>query len=57
MSSTVAAVTRKTLVVPQGEFELRRNPVNPQLQAWDAADEMLLNHLHAGRYAAGPDKL
>ena len=31
--------------VPQGEFELQRNPPAPSLQAWDAADEMLLRHL------------
>ncbi len=32
--------------VPQGEFKLLRNPHNDNLQAWDAADEFLLNHLN-----------
>lgn len=31
--------------VPQGEFELERCPADSQLQAWDAADELLLEHL------------
>lgn len=31
--------------VPQGDFELTRNPPDNRLQAWDAADENLLNHL------------
>ena len=36
----------RMLQLPQGEFELERNPPDPRLQAWDAADEFLLNHLH-----------
>ena len=35
----------KLLQVPQGEFELLRNPHNELLQAWDAADEFLLNYV------------
>ena len=37
------------LNVPQGEFKLARYPVRKKelLRAWDAADEYLLNHLHA----------
>ena len=35
----------KILLVPQGEFELHRNPRNENLQAWDAADEFLLNYI------------
>ncbi len=35
----------KLLLVPQGEFELVRNPRDELLQAWDAADEFLLNHV------------
>jgi len=46
-----------SMVVPQGEFILRRVPPNPYLQAWDAADEMLLNHLHDGRILAGPQQV
>jgi len=33
------------LEVPQGEFELQRNPRDDRLQAWDAADEYLLGYL------------
>jgi len=36
----------ETLLVPQGEFELQRNPRDENLQAWDAADEFLLNYVH-----------
>ena len=36
----------RTLLVPQGEFELVRNPADGNLQAWDSADEFLLNHVH-----------
>lgn len=35
----------KLLQVPQGEFELLRKPRNELLQAWDAADEFLLNYV------------
>lgn len=37
----------KCLSVPQGQFQLQRLPFlrNDTLQAWDAADEYLLNHL------------
>jgi 16S rRNA (guanine1207-N2)-methyltransferase len=45
------------MLVPQGEFDLQRLPPNPHLQAWDAADEMLLNHLHDGRLLAGPQRV
>ncbi len=37
----------RILSVPQGEFELERYPRDPRLQAWDAADEFLLNHVDA----------
>jgi 16S rRNA (guanine1207-N2)-methyltransferase len=46
-----------SMVVPQGEFILQRAPPNPHLQAWDAADEMLLNYLHDGRILAGPQQV
>ncbi len=36
---------RNLLRVPQGEFELEREPPAPNLQAWDAADEYLLADL------------
>lgn len=37
------------LTVPQGEFKLNRSPFGdpPNLQAWDAADEYLLDYLDA----------
>lgn len=35
----------KLMIVPQGEFELRRNPPNELLRAWDAADEYLLQQV------------
>jgi 16S rRNA (guanine1207-N2)-methyltransferase len=49
--------TSASMVVPQGNFALQRMPPNPHLQAWDAADEMLLNHLHDGRVPAGPGQV
>jgi 16S rRNA (guanine1207-N2)-methyltransferase len=45
MSISLTAVKPVTLQVPQGEFELQRNPRDDSLRAWDAADEFLLNHL------------
>ena len=38
----------QTLVVPQGQFALRRYPLRARenLRAWDAADEYLLHRLH-----------
>lgn len=43
---TLAADNSGLMLVPQGEFELVRNPRDDHLQAWDAADELLLGHLH-----------
>lgn len=42
------AGTRIVLNVPQGNFILRRAPVDPQdpLQAWDAADELIVKYLY-----------
>ncbi len=37
--------TDHLMAVPQGLFELRRNPPNPFLRAWDAADEYLLRQI------------
>ena len=45
MNKALLIDSRKTLLVPQGEFELTRNPADDNLQAWDAADEFLLNHI------------
>ncbi len=39
-------MTIKLLTVPQGEFELQRNPRDDKLLAWNAADEFILNRLH-----------
>ncbi len=33
------------MLVPQGEFELGCNPPDDNRQAWDSADEFLLNHI------------
>jgi 23S rRNA (guanine1835-N2)-methyltransferase len=46
MNNPLALDRNRTMSVPQGEFELERMPRVDQLQAWDAADEFLLNHLH-----------
>ncbi len=46
MNGGLPATEPRNLQVPQGEFELQRNPRDDRLQAWDAADEFLLNHLH-----------
>jgi 23S rRNA (guanine1835-N2)-methyltransferase len=32
--------------VSQGKFQLNRKPADDKLQAWEAADEYLLNHIH-----------
>ena len=45
MNKALPLDRHKTLLLPQGEFELQRNPRDDNLQAWDAADEFLLNHL------------
>ena len=45
MNKPLSMSGQKVLTVPQGEFELQRNPRDELLQAWDAADEFLLNHL------------
>ncbi len=36
---------QRTMLVPQGEFELERYPRDARLRAWDAADEYLLHHV------------
>jgi len=48
---------RKLLVVPQGEFSLQRNPDDERLQAWDAADEFLLNHVDETRLLSGNSRV
>ena len=45
MNKALPLDRHKTLLLPQGEFELQRNPRDDNLQAWDAADEFLLNYL------------
>lgn len=39
-------MTSHLFSVPQGEFELQRNPADENLLAWNAADEFLLTRLH-----------
>ena len=41
-SDTKPANTNKLMMVPQGQYELERNPPAEFLRAWDAADEYLL---------------
>jgi 23S rRNA (guanine1835-N2)-methyltransferase len=57
MNKALLVDDRKTLLLPQGEFELVRNPADDSLQAWDAADEFLLNHLHEIQLLSGHGKL
>ena len=45
MNKALLIDSHKTLLAPQGEFELARNPADDNLQAWDAADEFLLKHI------------
>ena len=45
MNKLLVQDSDKNLLTPQGEFELERCPRNDQLQAWDAADELLLSYL------------
>jgi 16S rRNA (guanine1207-N2)-methyltransferase len=46
MHSSIKAVNaNKLMAVPQGEFELERNPTDKLLRAWDAADEYLLRQV------------
>ena len=47
----------RLLAVPQGEFSLQRNPRDERLQAWDAADEFLLNHVEETRLLPANGKL
>lgn len=37
--------TDSTMRITQGEFQLQRNPPDPRLQAWDAADEFIFKQL------------
>lgn len=39
-------MTAPLFSVPQGEFELQRNPPDDNLLAWNAADEFILTRLH-----------
>jgi 23S rRNA (guanine1835-N2)-methyltransferase len=45
------------LLAPQGEFTLLRKPDDRRLRAWDAADELLLNHVDEGRWLSGHDRV
>lgn len=45
MSETIIEPGIQLMQVAQGKFELQRNPQDARLQAWDAADEFLLDHL------------
>jgi 23S rRNA (guanine1835-N2)-methyltransferase len=43
--------------VAQGEFVLQRNPQDTSLQAWDAADEFLLKHVHDNQFLRANDRV
>ncbi len=45
------------MLVPQGKFELQRNPRNDNLPAWEAADEFLLKHVDETQILSNHDKL
>jgi 16S rRNA (guanine1207-N2)-methyltransferase len=45
MGQSLVADNSGLMLVPQGEFELLRNPRDDYLRGWDAADELLLGHL------------
>jgi 23S rRNA (guanine1835-N2)-methyltransferase len=57
MNKALLIDSRKTLLAPQGEFELARNPADDNLQAWDAADEFLLNHIDDLQVLSAQSKL
>ena len=48
---------RTKLAVAQGEFVLQRNPQDTSLQAWDAADEFLLKHVHDNQFLRANDRV
>jgi 16S rRNA (guanine1207-N2)-methyltransferase len=57
MNTTELIDVQKTLLLPQGEFELQRRPADRRLQAWDAADELLLNHVHDARFLSADTRV
>ena len=57
MSEPLPDRRHKTLLVPQGEFELERRPRDNRLQAWDAADEYLLEYLDERQVLSHREKL
>jgi 23S rRNA (guanine1835-N2)-methyltransferase len=57
MTAVVVDEQPATLTVPQGKFVLRRCPDDASLQAWDAADEFLLNHIHDTQFVRADDRV
>jgi len=58
MHSSIKAVnTNKLMTVPQGEFELERNPPDELLRAWDAADEYLLQQVDDLKVLSRPSSI
>jgi len=57
MNKPLPLVSRKMLLVPQGEFELACNPPDDNLQAWDSADEFLLSHIDELQVLSAHSKL
>ena len=52
--NSVVEMSGALLQVPQGEFELVRQPRDTRLQAWDAADEYLLGYIDERDLCPGP---
>jgi 16S rRNA (guanine1207-N2)-methyltransferase len=57
MNKPLSIDQRRTMLVAQGEFELERNQRDDKLQAWDAADEFLLNYVDDLRLLTAHGKL
>jgi len=57
MNGLASNDSRKSMLVPQGEFSLKRNPDDDSLQAWDAADEFLLKHIDETRPLSGNSRV
>lgn len=57
MTELPSVAEPRLLIAPQGEFTLQRNPQDERLQAWDAADEFLLNHVDETRMLSGHSRV
>ena len=57
MTTVILDDPGKKASLPQGEFILRRIPEDENLQAWDAADELLLRQVHDSKILHGNDRV